>query len=107
MSHPGDYLARRMGNGRQCWRYCDRTPCRCGRLVRRFSKKSERQRVRAETLGGIDEHEADRWWMDDGPCDYCDGCEYCDPTLAYWDAWRAAQDESGRIAGLSAIARWL
>jgi hypothetical protein len=44
----GDYLARRMGIGRQCWSFCDQTPCRCTKRDRALIKRRWRKRARRE-----------------------------------------------------------
>ena len=50
MSHPGDYLTKRMGRGRQCWKHCDKTPCGCPKSYARIVRKRERLRAKREIL---------------------------------------------------------
>lgn len=46
--HPGDYLDKRLGVGRQCTGWCDQTPCVCPKPVKRLTKKRFRQRSKVE-----------------------------------------------------------
>jgi hypothetical protein len=82
MKHPGSYLEKRMGRGRQCWSACDRTPCRCKQDVRRSMRRGERIRVTAEIVDEVVQHEASRLDIDDDG--WCDGCDYCDPSRLWW-----------------------
>lgn len=53
--HPGDYLNKRLGVGRQCWGACDQTPCVCSKSDRRITKKRFRQRSKAEIRKWLEE----------------------------------------------------